>query len=299
MPDAPFGFLNVDKPLNLTSHNVVSRVRRVFGIKKVGHAGTLDPLATGVLVVCVGPATRLSEYVMHQTKAYRAKVTLGLTTTTDDAEGDVLAAHDPSLITREQVEAVLPQFTGNIEQLPPLYSAIKQRGRKLYELMREGKADTIERKPRAVRVDEITLTEWTPPEVTIEVTCGSGTYIRSLARDIGALLGVGAYLSGLVRTRSGVFDVSHAVSLDALAESDAPQSYLIPPHKALAGYPTIMLTDAHVDDIVHGRATAITDADDGTLAFGYDSHHQFIAILVARRGQWHPHKVFSDVSSAS
>lgn len=299
MANAPFGFLNVDKPLTLTSHDVVSKVRRVFGIKKVGHAGTLDPLATGVLVVCVGPATRLSEYVMHQTKAYRARVRLGVTTTTDDAEGDTLETHDPSHITQEQVEALLPQFTGDIDQLPPLYSAIKQRGRKLYELVRAGKADTIERKPRAVRIDAITLTEWTPPEFTIEVTCGSGTYIRSLARDIGEALGVGAYLSGLVRTRSGRFDIGHAVTLEALAQSNAPEAHLIPPHAALTGYPIVTLTVDQVADIAHGRATATTEDADGTLAFGYDSHHQFIAILVARRGQWHPHKVFSDGSSAS
>lgn len=292
MPDAPFGFLNIDKPLHLTSHDVVSRVRRAFGVKKVGHAGTLDPLATGVLVICVGSATRLSEYVMHQAKAYRARVRLGVITTTDDAEGEITAEHAAAHITRAQVEAVLPRFTGDIQQKPPIYSAIKQGGRKLYERARAG--EDVEVKPRPVHIDALEVTDWDNPEFTLEVTCGSGTYIRSLARDIGAALGVGGHLAGLVRTRSGRFTVEDAVSLGALAGN--PQQHLIPPRDALTGYPVVTLDAAAVDHITHGRfIDGANDTPDGEIAFAYDAAGNFIAILSARRGKWKPHKVFSSV----
>lgn len=289
MPDTPFGFLNINKPLNMTSHDVVNRVRRAFGIKKVGHAGTLDPLATGVLVICVGGATRLSEYVMHQTKVYRAHVRLGITTKTDDAEGDVVETHDAAHITRAQLESVLPQFTGDIQQNPPIYSAIKRGGRKLYELARAG--EDVEIEPRAVRIDNLTIADWMPPECVLDVTCGSGTYIRSLARDIGEALGVGAHLSGLERTRSGQFTVDKAVSLEALAEN--PQQYLILPRDALVDYSTVTLDAAAVEDVTHGRFIDGADMPDDALTFAYDEAGDFIAILSARRGKWKPHKVFS------
>src|SRR5215207_3710637 len=193
-----FGFLNIDKPLRMTSHDVVAQVRRKFKLKRVGHAGTLDPLATGVLVVCLGAATRLSEYVMDSTKQYRARVTLGVTTTTYDAEGDVVQQREAGHITRKMVEAALPQFTGEIDQLPPMYSAIKKGGRKLYEIARAG--ETIELTPRRITIYGLEIVEWSPPECVLDVTCSAGTYIRSLAFDLGKALGVGAYLSGLVRT---------------------------------------------------------------------------------------------------
>ncbi len=287
----PFGFLNIDKPLGITSHDVVARVRRVFGIKKVGHAGTLDPLATGVLIVCVGAATRLSEYVMHQTKAYRAQVKLGEATTTDDAEGEVTQATDAAHITQQDVEALLLTFTGDIEQLPPMYSAVKQGGKKLYELARQG--ETVQRKPRAVRIDALAIAEWGTPIFTLDVVCGSGTYIRSLARDMGDVLGVGAHLAGLVRTRSGQFQIENAVTLDVLADASDPAAHLITPAHALADYPSVTLDPPALDHVLHGRSTPGATLPDDELAFAYSENGEFVAILKARRGKWHPHKVFS------
>ncbi|MEL6150505.1 MAG: tRNA pseudouridine(55) synthase TruB [Chloroflexota bacterium] len=294
MPDAvPFGFLNIDKPHGITSHDVVSKVRRVFGIKKVGHAGTLDPLATGVLILCVGGATRLSEYVMHQTKVYRATVKLGVTTTTYDAEGDITEQKDATHITQADVEPVLPRFTGDIEQYPPIYSAIKQGGKKLYELAREGK--TVERKARNVRIDSLDIVEWRAPEFVLDVTCSSGTYIRSLAYDIGEALAVGGYLSGLVRTRSGQFLLENGVTLETLQNSDIPANFLISPAQALTDYPSVILTANDVTEIVHGRRAtqAVPEDDSDALAFAYSENDEFIAILKARHGKWYPHKVFS------
>ncbi|MFN8528211.1 MAG: tRNA pseudouridine(55) synthase TruB [Anaerolineae bacterium] len=194
-----FGFFNIDKPLRRTSHDIVADVRRGLGIKKVGHAGTLDPLATGVLIVCVGGATRLSDYVMHSTKAYRARVTLGTITTTYDAEGEIVEQKPFTHITREDVLHVLPRFTGAIEQVPPMYSAIKQDGRKLYDLARAGV--DVERPARPVTIQALELVEWGLPEFRDRCDVQRGTYIRSLAYDIGAALGVGAYMSGLRRTQ--------------------------------------------------------------------------------------------------
>ena len=289
-PDAPFGFLNVDKPLGLTSHDVVSRVRRVFGLKKVGHAGTLDPLATGVLIVCVGGVTRLSEYVMHQTKTYRAHITLGAQTTTYDAEGEQTPVADPSHLTQHQVEAVLPRFTGDIQQVPPIYSAIKKGGKKLYEMARAG--EDVQPEPRAVTIHALHIVQWGNPEFVLDITCGSGTYIRSLAHDIGQTLGVGGYLSGLVRTSSGAFRIDEAVDLETLQDSDDPHQYLVPPRKALSGFPAVNLTSAQVEEVSHGRTPGPTDAPDETLAFAYAPAGDFVAILRASRGNWRPHKVF-------
>jgi tRNA pseudouridine55 synthase len=293
LPDAiPFGFLNINKPLGITSHDAVSKVRRVFGIKKVGHAGTLDPLATGVLILCVGKATRLSEYVMHQTKAYLATVKLGITTTTYDAEGDIVDERDASAISSSDVESILPQFTGDIQQYPPMYSAIKQGGKKLYELAREGK--TVERKPRSIHIGSLNVMNWHPPEFVLDVTCSSGTYIRSLAYDMGDVLGVGAHLSGLVRTSSGQFSLKNAITLEALQNSENPAMHLISPHTALTGYPTVVLNKDDIVEISHGRQTIHATPPNDELTFAYSTEDKFIAILKARHGKWYPHKVFSN-----
>jgi len=297
LPDADlFGFLNIDKPLGLTSHDVVGRVRRAFGIRRVGHAGTLDPLATGVLVVCVGPATRLSEYAMASTKRYRAEVQLGKTTTTYDAEGDVTSEQDASHITRADIEDALPAFTGNIDQLPPLYSAVKKGGKKLYELAREGVE--VEREPRAVRIDslEIVAFDDASGRFTLDVTCGSGTYIRSLAFDIGEALGVGGYLGGLVRTQSGGFSVEQSTSLDTIEQAEDPTDHLIPTAVALANMPTITLSPAELEDVQHGRRFHREDTPAGTTALAFSEDGEFIAVMQALDSQWKPHKVFSTAS---
>ncbi|MBZ0293072.1 MAG: tRNA pseudouridine(55) synthase TruB [Anaerolineae bacterium] len=284
------GFLNIDKPLGVTSHDVVAHVRRGLKIKKVGHAGTLDPLATGVLVICVGAATRLSEYVMHTTKQYRAQVHLGIETETYDAEGSVIAECDASAVPREAVEQALLSFVGDIDQTPPMYSAIKQGGRKLYELARAG--ETVERPARAVRIDNLTLVDWSPPRFTIDVTCSAGTYIRSLAHDLGEVLGVGAHLSGLIRTASGAFGLENATALDTLLSSDDWQQYLITPRMALAQLPSLTLDQAAVDHILHGRTIPVEQAPDAELVQAYDPQGVFIAVLKRSGSHWRPHKVF-------
>ena len=287
----PFGFFNINKPLGMTSHTVVSKIRRGLKIKKVGHAGTLDPLATGVLIVCAGHATRLSEYAMSSTKRYTAQVKLGETTETYDAEGEITARQDASHITAEQIETVLPQFIGQIAQLPPLYSAIKKDGRKLYEVARAG--ETVEREPRQVTIDAITITDWSPPVCTLDVICGSGTYIRSLAYDIGEALGTGAHLAGLVRTQSGAFRLDATIELDALLEADAPLAHLLPPDTALRWMPAVHLDTAQYDDVKHGRAIpGAVDRPDQTLARAYTPNDAFTALLRADGGLWRPHKVF-------
>lgn len=287
----PFGFLNIDKPAGMTSHDVVAKIRRGLGIKKVGHAGTLDPMATGVLVICVGGATRLSEYVMQSTKKYRAHIRLGITTETYDAEGEVQQIRDASQITQADVESILPRFLGDIQQVPPMYSAIKQGGRKLYEAARAG--ETIERQPRPVHIDKLDVVAWNLPDFTLDVVCSAGTYIRSLAYDMGEALGVGAHLSGLVRLASGVFQQSNAVSLDVLLSTpEWGEKYLIPPQLALADWPNIYPSVADIDNLRHGRAIASSQSVNGEIAFAYDADNQLVAIVQAQDGFWRPHKVF-------
>ncbi len=281
----------------MTSHDVVARVRRASGVKKIGHAGTLDPLATGVLILCVGAATRLSEYVMHGTKRYHARVRLGETTDTYDAEGEIVQTRDASHVTREDVERALVNFMGDIQQIPPMYSAIKQGGRKLYDLARAG--ETVEREPRAVRIDALTVIDWQPeftPEFTLDVTCSAGTYIRSLAYDLGEALGVGAHLAGLVRTASGVFTLENAVPLDTLLID--PSQHLIPPSEALKDYPALVLDAADEQAVRYGRAVerdlvVARGLVDGTIAMAYDAAGQLIAVLRAEGGWLKPQKVFT------
>jgi tRNA pseudouridine55 synthase len=288
----PGGFLNINKPLGITSHDVVAQVRRILHTKKVGHAGTLDPLATGVLIICVGSATRLSEYVMAGTKAYRAVIHLGIETTTYDAEGEIVAANDASAITLEQIAAALPAYVGEIDQLPPLYSAIKQGGRKLYEIARNG--ETVVVPVRRITIQGLELTAWSPPMLTLDVTCSAGTYIRSLAHDLGAALGVGGSLDALTRTASGAFTLENSTSLDELKVSDNPAAYLVSPVNALSEWKRVVLDGNSLADILHGRTTprAETDPPD-ELVVGIDPTGKLVAILRRAGDYWQPEKVFS------
>lgn len=290
MSSTPFGFLNVHKPLRITSHDVVARVRHNLKVKKVGHAGTLDPLASGVLIVCVGAATRLSEYVMNSTKRYEALVHLGVETDTYDAEGAILAEHDVSHVTRADVEQALTAFVGPIEQMPPMYSAIKQGGRKLYDIARAG--ETAELKPRPVTINALEILDWRPPFVSIAVTCSAGTYIRSIAHDLGAALGVGGSLGGLLRTNSGRFTLSDATLLDTLVADPDWTQRLIQPQTALVDWPQIRPDAEGIVDLEHGRVIEAVDAVDGTLALALRPDDSLIAVLKAFGGVWVPEKVF-------
>lgn len=256
----------------------------------MGHAGTLDPMATGVLIICLGGATRLSEYAMHTTKRYRATVRLGSTTDTYDAEGEVLTQTDASHITRTDVEQALLPFIGEIEQYPPMYSAIKQGGHKLYELARAG--EVVERQARLVTIERLTLEAWSSPEFVLDVVCSSGTYIRSLAYDLGEALGVGAHLSGLVRTASGAFHLEDAVDLESLLADDDWAQHLWTPERALADWPALHLSAEDADHVLHGRAIQGYTAA-GEMACAYAPDGQLIAILKADALLWKPHKVFN------
>jgi len=278
----------------MTSHDVVARVRRIMkrdtGSKKVGHAGTLDPLATGVLILCLGQSTRLSEYVMHTTKQYQAQVQFGLVTNTYDAEGEIIRQQDASHLTQESIENHLQQFIGEIDQLPPMYSAVKQGGRKLYDLARSGQ--TVERQPRRVVISDIQVVKWAAPTITLDITCGAGTYIRSLAYDLGEVVGTGAYLSSLVRTRSGAFSIENSVALDELVQSENWHKQVIPPGQGLDGWDAVTLTTDQQADIMQGRWIELEKkyGSDEILAYTSDAH--LLAILQKREKFWKPHKVF-------
>ncbi|MGD1900472.1 MAG: tRNA pseudouridine(55) synthase TruB [Phormidesmis sp.] len=220
------GFINLYKPAEWTSHDCVARVRRLLNTKKVGHSGTLDPLATGVLPLAVGKATRLLQY-LPAGKAYRAVIRFGLKTTTDDLEGEVLQQQSASHLQRQQVEAMFSQFVGSLTQIPPMYSAVQVDGKRLYDLARQGKA--VEVPSRQVMIHQLHSQKWQAgdqPELTVDVVCGPGTYIRALARDMGETMGTGAVLVGLSRTHSNGFDVDNSVTLEALEAALAAEAFV-------------------------------------------------------------------------
>jgi len=295
------GILNVDKPPGMTSHDVVDVVRRLAGQRKVGHAGTLDPMATGVLLVCLGKATRVAEYLMQGRKQYRATIVLGSTTDTYDAEGQITGSGGKTDFAQAEVKAALARFIGSIEQVPPMYSAVKQEGQPLYQLARQGK--TVERSPRHVQIGSIDLLAWTPPALSIEVTCSPGTYIRSLAHDLGQHLGSGAHLSSLVRLASGHFTLEDATSLDRLAEAfehGQEDRYLLALDEAFFDWPAAILGVEGARQITHGQAVALRLAKcakvEGAMARTYGPDGEFLAVVVydAASGQWRPKKVFVD-----
>ena len=236
------GFLNLHKPAGWTSHDCVARVRRLFGTKKVGHAGTLDPAATGVLPIAIGRATRLLQF-LPTGKRYRAIVRFGVTTATDDLEGDVLTQKACPELTLDQVQTVLPQFQGTIEQIPPAFSAIQVDGKRLYDLARAGLA--VDVPMRKVEISQIEVLDWRSgefPELDLDITCGGGTYIRAIARDLGFILGTGATLAGLIRTYSSGFNIGESWTiedLEAALEGDRFSLYGV--EQPLLGLPSLSL----------------------------------------------------------
>jgi tRNA pseudouridine55 synthase len=287
-----FGFLNIDKPKGITSHDVVSQVRRLSRkskqTDKVGHAGTLDPLATGVLILCIGQATRLSEYALQSTKEYRAFVHFGVETATYDAEGDILSQKDVSL-NPSQIEDAFAPYIGAIQQIPPIYSAIKKDGQKLYDIARAG--GTVELEPRSVTIHSIKLVDWQSPIATIDVVCSAGTYIRSLAHDLGAALNTGAHLSGLIRSRSGGFSLENAVSLESLLQDEAWTQHLVSPKQALSDWHSIDLSPEDAQELKLGRFIPKADNLENPYVMAYLENYLY-AILENRGSQWKPHKVF-------
>lgn len=285
------GLLNIDKPAGMTSHDVVAVVRRGIGIKKIGHAGTLDPMATGVLILCIDRATRLSQYVMKHDKTYEAKIRLGIETDTYDADGQVVASSD-QVVNRVDFEAALEQFRGDINQMPPMYSAIKKGGKKLYEMARAGKS--VELEPRPVTIHQLELMRWDFPFADIQVICAAGTYIRSLAYDIGQTLGVGAHLTALRRTRSGAFSVEDATSLGDLQtafEDGDWNKFLLPPNLAVADMPRLDLSTEQVKIVQNGGfLPRLSQATQFVSAFS--DKGELVAILEPRGEDfWKPRQV--------
>jgi len=302
------GILNLNKPRGLTSHDVVDRVRALTGIRRVGHAGTLDPLATGVLLVCVGRATRVAEYLMAGQKVYRARVYLGITTDTYDAEGRVVA-EAPAEVDRTQVEAALTRFRGKITQLPPVYSAVKHKGTPLHRLVRRGvEVQRLSLKPRPVEIFRLELTAWDPPECTLEVTCSPGTYVRALAHDLGQALDCGAHITGLTRLASGDFRLEDAVTLEELAQAVAEGRWpdlLHPMDAALACFPALHLDADTARRLCSGQAVEVwgcegvgVEAGGGDevacLGRAYGPGGTFLALVAydPATGLWRPRKVF-------
>ncbi len=283
------GLINVLKPPGMTSHDVVHWIRKILGIRRIGHAGTLDPGVAGVLVVAVGRATRLTEFIMDLPKTYRAEMTLGITTTTQDAFGEVLQNKPPGDLSYKQVISVLESFLGEIQQVPPMVSAVKVAGHRLYQLAREGKE--TERQPRTVTVYNLKPLRWYSsqyPRVLFDVQCSKGTYIRTLCHDAGAILGCGAHLSFLVRTSSGGFCLEHAFSMEELAEMVKMRdfSFIQPMLFGVRHLPRLTVPHDRIQAILQGCPlsmpsnegaffqqgwVAIVDKDDNLLALGMTS----------------------------
>ncbi|UCD08433.1 MAG: tRNA pseudouridine(55) synthase TruB [Dehalococcoidales bacterium] len=302
------GILNINKPEGPTSFSIVARVKKLTGEKRVGHAGTLDPAASGVLPVCFGHGTRVIEYLMDSTKDYRAEIEFGKTTDTYDATGTVTSLKDSSSVDRKQIEKALNSFLGKIQQVPPIYSALKHKGKHYYELAREGIDIRIASRP--VVIHNISVLDWKPPVVTIDVICGKGTYIRSIAHDLGQIIGCGAYMKSLVRRKYGPFSIDNAVLYDDLDQSslgDDWQRYIHPIDSVLLHLKAIVVNDDTRKDIQHGR-TIENIVSNGQiskdqshpeelkvtrcLAYGLDGCFLGILRYVPESGRWQPEKVF-------
>jgi tRNA pseudouridine55 synthase len=302
-----FGFINLHKPTGWTSHDCVARVRRLLNTKRVGHGGTLDPLATGVLPIAVGPATRLLQF-LPTAKAYQATVRLGITTTTDDLEGEVLQVHSAAAVTQAQVIEALKAFEGTIQQIPPIYSAIQVDGQRLYKLARKG--EVIKPEPRTVEIYNIEVLDWqiqnpNHPEVTLQIACGPGTYIRSIARDLGEILQVGGTLAQLVRTQSCGFKLTESLSLETL-ENQINQGCLelTEPEVALKDLPHCTLDDLSALRWCQGRAigenlpveldSALADA---WIRVHHDASANFLGMGLLSEGTLIPKIVLSQVTA--
>jgi tRNA pseudouridine55 synthase len=295
VPHSPHGVVVVDKPQGMTSHDVVNRLRKIYGTKRVGHTGTLDPLATGVLVACLGNATRIVEYLTAADKEYRAGLVLGVTTDTEDATGTVLEEKVASHITEEEVRAVLPRFTGSIMQTPPMVSALHHEGKRLYELARQGVV--VEREARQIEVSRLELSDFRPGEratATLQVECSTGTYIRTLCADIGVALGVGGMMKSLRRPRVGRFTLEDAEPLERLKERKEAGTLaetIRPITAALADWPRLPLNEEGLARIAHGQPVPYRGEHTGPLLLT-NLHGAAVAVAEVRGRTAAPIKVF-------
>ena len=281
------GVINVYKEKGYTSHDVVAIVRKTLNIKKVGHTGTLDPDAEGVLPVCIGQATKLADYIMAERKSYTAEITFGAETTTQDASGDIIKEYEYTF-DENRLREVIDTFKGEQTQVPPMYSAIKINGKKLYEIAREGRE--IERKARKITVYDIRIAEInTPNKAIIEIDCSKGTYIRSLCSDIGNKLGWGAFMSSLTRTASGKFKLNEAVKLDELknaAERGEAEKFIIPLDDVLSGYKRVTVSEKadkylyNGGKIYGGYLKYDKKPSDNEIVLGYDATGRLVGIYL-------------------
>jgi tRNA pseudouridine55 synthase len=287
------GILLVDKPAGWTSHDVVAKLRRLTGQRRIGHTGTLDPAATGLLVLCLGRATRLVEYFTQHGKSYEGEITLGTTTTTDDAEGDVLVRGEPPFLDDAALRALERRFTGQIDQRPPAFSAVKVRGERAYAMARRG--DAPELASRRVTVAGLWLEPRGSGRLGLFLECGPGTYVRSLARDIGEDLGCGAHLAWLRRTRSGPFRVEAALPLAALVgmSAEAVAACLLPPDEGLLAWPAAVLSIARGGGLAGGRALRAEAAGTEARVRVYDAAGEFLATARLEGGWLRPVKVIA------
>jgi tRNA pseudouridine55 synthase len=296
------GFLNFNKPVGITSMDALRRIKAIAGQKqKVGHAGTMDPLAHGVLPICFGQATRLMEYVVGRTKRYTVAIKLGETTKTFDAEGAVTKSGDPSGITAEAIQAVLPAFTGAVMQTPPMYSAIKINGQRLYKLARAG--IEVEREARPVEIYDIQIVEFSLPTVVINVECGRGVYMRSLAHDLGSALGCGGYVTDLVRTYSGGFNIEDSLTLEQIEQANARdstgwQQHLFPVDAVLRDLRAVKISTQAQQYLSNGQSVGIGRAGmeaeylEQFRLYSEEGHFLALARCDLSTNSWKPVKVF-------
>ena len=289
-----FGLLNIDKPAGITSRTVVNRIQYLVRPAKSGHAGTLDPLATGVLVVAVGPATRLIPYVQAMRKTYLATFLLGHQSDTLDTEAVVRALADPPQPSTADIVAAFPHFTGEIEQVPPLHSAVKIRGRPAYQRARAGQNLTL--KARSITVERLDLVDYTYPHLQIRIVCSSGTYVRSLGRDLAQHLGTQAVMTQLQRTAIGRFLVADACNWQALTDTSCSQQSLtpriLPARVAVAHLPEIVLDNTQIARLQNGQAIPAAGLTADSEYAGLNHDGELVAILVARGSHWHPIRIF-------
>ena len=267
------GIVIIDKPEGWTSQDVVSKLRGVFKTRRIGHGGTLDPMATGVLPVFVGRATRAVEFFEHAEKTYETVLRLGITTDTEDISGTVLTKQD-AFVTGEMLEEVLPKFRGEILQVPPMYSALKVNGQKLYELARKGRE--VERQPRPITIHELTLLKMEADSIHLRVRCSKGTYIRTLCKDIGEALGRGGCMAALRRVSAGEYTIGNSVPLQTLIDSEDPQQYLLPIDSMFCNFPGVTLTEKQEKCCRNGVAFS-TQLAEGTYRV-YSQAGEFLAL---------------------
>lgn len=298
------GILNINKATGMTSHDVVAKIRKLLKQKRVGHAGTLDPAASGVLPICIGQGTRIAEYLSESGKAYQAQIVFGAATNTYDAEGTITCTASTTDLTLTKIEEIFPHFLGSQMQVPPRYSAIKLQGQPAYKRARAGEEITLEARP--IVIYSLQVIDWIPPYLTLAIECSKGTYIRSLAHDLGMQIGCYAYLNSLIRTRSGPFPLSESINLEQLADAvqaDSVRGYLYPIDTALEQYPALLLDAESSERVKHGSAFRIPGdrSEDGSeLTRVYDINGYLLAIAEwdAKKEVWQPKKVFNNSSEA-